>query len=116
MESGCSVSTSVEAPLIIVDGICRPLLRRRATALTVTNYPNPFSDQTALTITLPGEGAVSVHLLDTQGRRVRTLLSAVLPAGSYEQRFDASQLAPGEYTVLLRADGREAVRRILCVR
>jgi hypothetical protein len=116
IESGCGVTASVEQPLILVDGICRPLLRRKAAALTVSNYPNPFTDRTVLTYAIPAEGPVRLHLMDTQGRRIRTLLDASLPAGTYEHRLDAAQLTPGDYMVVLRAGDREVIRRILCVR
>ena len=116
IESGCSISASVEQPLVLVDGICRPLLRRRAASLAVSNYPNPFTDRTALTLSIPADGPVRLHLMDTQGRRIRTLLDANLPAGTYEHQLDAGQLTPGDYMVVLRSGDREVARRILCVR
>jgi Mg-chelatase subunit ChlD len=116
MESGCRVTGDLQSPVVLVDGICRPLLRRRAATLDVTNHPNPFVDETALTYTLPKDADVSLFLMDAQGRAIRTLLSAQLGAGSYEQRIRTEGLAPGEYLVVLKAGEEQVVRRILCIR
>lgn len=49
--------------------------------------PNPFDQATALTIGLPDEGAVTLRIYDLLGRRVRTVLDGVLPAGWHQCRW-----------------------------
>jgi flagellar hook assembly protein FlgD len=46
--------------------------------------PNPFDNTIALTIGLPDEGRVTVRVYDLMGRRVRTVVDSVLPAGWHQ--------------------------------
>jgi len=116
IESGCRIAAQIEQPLIIIDGVCRPLLRRRQpVAMKVNNHPNPVTDETTLRYTLPKDGDVSLSLLDTQGRHVRTLLEAHMTAGSYEHRIETSSLPPGDYLIILRSGEEHATHRMMCV-
>jgi hypothetical protein len=51
-------------------------------------HPNPFRDGMAFGISLSKAGAVSVRVLDIQGRAVRTLEDGVVPAGRLEWTWD----------------------------
>jgi len=50
--------------------------------------PNPFRSTTMIHFSLPRSGAVSLRLVDVEGRVVRTLVDGVLPAGPVQQRWD----------------------------
>ena len=59
-----------------------------APAATLSAWPNPFNPSTALRLSLaaPGRARLSIH--DAQGRELRLLLDAELPAGAREFIWD----------------------------
>ncbi len=73
--------------------------------------PNPVRGASRLAFSLPAAGHVTLALHDVQGRRVRTLVDAALPAGSHavswDGRDDAGARVPaGSYWMkLVTADG-----------
>ena len=76
-------------------------------------YPNPFNPVTEVAFNLERGGRAVVDVLDLQGRVVRTLLSADLPAGPARVAWDGTDdvgrtVASGTYFARLRADGHTA--------
>jgi hypothetical protein len=74
---------------------------------------NPFADAAHLVFRLAGGGRVRVEVCDAQGRRLRTLLDAWLPAGAHRAMWDGRTrsgcVAPaGVYLFRVEAAGREA--------
>lgn len=85
------------------------------------NYPNPFNPSTTLPLSLPRDGRVELAVYDAAGRRVRTLLSGLLPAGEREAVWDGRDdagraLASGTYFAGLRSAGGLQVRPLTLVR
>jgi len=111
--TGCRIDFDVNPPVIMVDGICQPILRRRAQEPQLLNFPNPARGRTTLSFSPERDGPVELLLLDGSGRIVRTLLNAHLHAGSYEQQIDVSSLPAGEYLAVLRLRDQTVVRRLL---
>lgn len=78
------------------------------------NHPNPFNATTIipLTITAPfGDQHVELSIHDLQGRLVKTLLKADLPAGHYAVRWEGTDnngvaVASGTYLYTLRGGHR----------
>jgi hypothetical protein len=100
---------------LYVDGICQPLVRRKAVA-QFSNHPNPVSGHTTFTFSVPEEGTVRLHVIDAYGRQMRQLLQAAMPAGEYTHTFDASGLPAGEYLGVLETRGGIITRKILVVK
>ncbi len=80
-------------------------------------YPNPFNPSTQVEFVLDREGAVTVDVLDLQGRVVRTLLSQSLPAGTARVTWDGTddtgrKVASGTYLARLRAGDRVATAKL----
>lgn len=50
--------------------------------------PNPFTESTTLTLSLPSAAAVAVRIYDVSGRLVTTLVSGTMPAGVHEVAWD----------------------------
>jgi hypothetical protein len=48
------------------------------------NFPNPFNPKTTLRFDLPEKGQVDLAVYDVRGRRVMTIASGMMDAGSYE--------------------------------
>jgi hypothetical protein len=66
------------------------------------NYPNPFNPETAISFSLPEKASVSLVVYNVFGQKVRGLVSAILPAGSYKVTWDGTddqghRLASGLY-------------------
>ncbi|MDH7515103.1 MAG: HYR domain-containing protein [Bacteroidota bacterium] len=74
------------------------------------NYPNPFNPSTTISYALPEETFVRIRVLDSYGRRVRSLVDAVKPAGSHRVEFDGSDLPSGIYIYRLEAGDRRISR------
>jgi len=96
----------------IVSGSVAVDLRPTVTSL-LAPYPNPANPGTRIGYHLVSAGAITLTIHDVTGRRVRTLLDSVLPAGQGEvhwngQTDDARPLPSGVYFARLQTPGTEA--------
>jgi hypothetical protein len=83
--------------------------------------PNPTSGGTMrVGFAVPRDSRVSLCLYDMQGRRVATLVDAMLPAGRHQAMWNGTaggQLAPaGIYFVRMKAPGVNLTRRLVVTR
>ena len=74
--------------------------------LVIRNYPNPFSNTTTVTYTLPVDGKVTIIVYDQLGQSVATLVDAAQRAGEYSIRMEGTKLVPGIYIAKLRLTDR----------
>ncbi|HMB71504.1 MAG TPA: FG-GAP-like repeat-containing protein [bacterium] len=80
--------------------------------------PNPTGVAAAVDLALPAEAAVAVSVYDVSGRRVRSLLEAVRPAGTHRIGWDlrddsGRRAAPGVYLIQARSGELRATRKIV---
>jgi photosystem II stability/assembly factor-like uncharacterized protein len=61
------------------------------------NYPNPFNPSTVVRFQLSVVGLTTLKVFDMMGREVQTLVNERLQPGTYETKFDGSQLTSGVY-------------------
>lgn len=73
--------------------------------IKLSNYPNPFSDRTTFTYSLPFEAHVRLDIVDVSGRLVETLLNVAQSAGAYEQVFEGRNLPRGMYLCRFKVQG-----------
>jgi len=83
--------------------------------------PNPFSARTSFALALPAAAAVSMSIVDVQGRLVRSLLEGALSAGSHALHWDGrdaqGQAAPaGVYFVRANIGGEVTSRSLVRLR
>ncbi len=83
--------------------------------------PNPFNPRTEIAFALPGSGPARLWISDARGRRVRTLVSADLPAGEHRAiwngRDDTGRaVATGVYLAVVEQAGGRVARRLTLVR
>lgn len=106
------------------DGANRPvaLAGTKPAAPLVTQmsspFPNPFRGNTNLRLALARDGRARVAIYDLVGRRVRTLVDGLQPAGErmivWDGRDDGGQSVPaGLYLVRFTGDGVEQSRRVI---
>ena len=72
------------------------------------NYPNPFNPSTIISYLIPSVGtsrdlSVLLKVYDVLGREIATLVNQEKPAGKYQIKFDAKNLASGIYFYRLSA-------------
>ena len=68
------------------------------------NFPNPFSGNTIIPLTLHRSGSVELSVLNAAGSGIRTVWRGELPAGAHQLAFDANDLPPGTYVYRLTTD------------
>ncbi len=80
------------------------------------NFPNPFNPTTVIQYGVRSSRLVSLKVYDVLGRLVKTLVNGVKSPGSYEVRFNGSQLASGVYFYRLAAGGHVIIRKMLLMK
>lgn len=92
-----------------------------AALATVAAAPNPFNPRTELSFAVPAAGPVTLRIHAADGRLVRTLVDAVLPAGEHRQawlgRDDAGrEVASGTYLARLQSTTGGTTAKLMLVR
>lgn len=80
------------------------------------NYPNPFNPSTTISYFVPKESFVSIRIYDFLGREVTTLVNEMKPIGSYEIRFDASNIPSGTYFYTMNADSYTSTKKMILIK
>lgn len=84
-------------------------------------FPNPCNPRTTITCALAAPGFVTVDVYSLAGRRLRTLLAEVRPAGSFDVAWDGTDetgrpLPSGSYVVRLQGDGARDLEKVLLLK
>jgi hypothetical protein len=77
------------------------------------NYPNPGSDKTTITFSLPTAGDATLNVYDLTGRKVATAFEGPARAGENTVALPLAGLTPGVYTYRLEAEGTTATRKMV---
>lgn len=80
------------------------------------NYPNPFNPTTNIEFTLNQASNVTLEVFNITGQKVATLVQDRMPAGSHQQRFDASGLASGIYMYRLQTGQYTMTRQMILIK
>jgi len=80
------------------------------------NYPNPFNPVTNIRYNLPKNSFVTLKIYDIMGREVQTLVNENKNSGTYEARFDASNLPSGMYFCKMTAGDFSAQNKMLLIK
>ncbi len=80
------------------------------------NHPNPFNPVTTIDFSLAKAGAMSISVLDIQGRVVSQATTGHFDAGAHSIRFNAGELAAGVYFYRLDSEHFHAVRKMVLVK
>ena len=101
--------TATSSPTLIIDGILggkswSAIITGLQNISTVTNkfflsqnYPNPFNPETNINFSIPSNGFVNMRVFNSLGQEVNSLVSDNLTAGTYNTRFNGSNLSSGVY-------------------
>jgi hypothetical protein len=81
--------------------------------LSLSNYPNPFSNSTRIRFTIPHKTNVSIKIFDVYGKQLAQPVSNVYDAGIHSVVYDASHLKAGVYFARLQAGNQlESLRMV----
>jgi hypothetical protein len=67
--------------------------------------PNPFTDNSVVTYHLDAPAAISISMVNADGKTVKQLVSRNLKAGTYTEKIGSSELAQGIYFIKIAKDG-----------
>lgn len=76
-------------------------------------YPNPSSDASTISFSLPENKNLQLGVYDMLGRNVLEVFTGELDAGTYEFSINSSNLEPGIYFIRLVVDGNITTRKII---
>ncbi len=79
------------------------------------NYPNPFNPTTSIKYEIPKNAEVTIKIFDILGKEVFSI-NEYKQAGSYEVKFDGSNLASGMYFYSLEANGFKDVKKMVLLK
>ena len=85
------------------------------------NFPNPFNPSTTIPFAISKGSHVTLGIYDVNGRLVKRIISASLPAGSYRASWNGkngrgAEAAAGVYIARLSSDGTVFTRKMVLVR
>lgn len=80
------------------------------------NYPNPFNPVTTINFDIPSSGYVDLKVYNSLGMEVAALANSFMPAGKYEQIFDATELASGVYYYTIRVNDFRDTKKMLLIK
>jgi hypothetical protein len=79
-----------------------PIIKYDNPSLKLSNYPNPFTTSTKLSIYTPEEGNATIEIYSANGQLVKNIQAGSIAVGYHEISLDASQLAKGYYMCKMR--------------
>ena len=80
------------------------------------NYPNPFNPSTIIKFNIPKTGETKLEVYNLLGQKVATLINQKLIQGTYEYKFDGSNLVSGIYIYKLVSGSFIKVRKMILLR
>ncbi|MCP4580602.1 MAG: T9SS type A sorting domain-containing protein [candidate division Zixibacteria bacterium] len=87
----------------------------------IQNYPNPFNATTSISFNLTDAAEIDLSVFDLLGRKVATLASASLPAGSHIYTWsgldqNGQPVSSGVYLYVLKADDNTFTKRMMLLK
>jgi subtilisin-like proprotein convertase family protein len=80
------------------------------------NYPNPFNPVTNIKFDLPKDEFVKIILYDILGREAAPVINEFKKAGTYEVKFDGSNLSSGTYFYRIEAGDFVDTKKMILVK
>ncbi|KUG25460.1 hypothetical protein ASZ90_004725 [hydrocarbon metagenome] len=80
------------------------------------NYPNPFNPTTTIQFSIPKSDNVTLKVYDILGREITTLINEYKHSGTYETKFNATNLASGIYFYTLNSGSTFITKKMLLIK
>jgi hypothetical protein len=78
-------------------------------------YPNPFTEQTTVSYTLPTTSNVNIEVYNFVGEKVQTLVSETKGAGKHNAIFSGTNMAKGIYFIRVTAGNQQKMMKVINV-
>lgn len=82
----------------------------------IQNYPNPFNPSTTIKFSIPNSHFTSLKVYDVLGREITILVNEEKLPGSYEVKFDGSNLHSGIYLYRLQAGNFSETKKLILLK
>jgi len=85
---------------------------------SISNYPNPFSDETTISFSLKNKTRISIEILDLMGNKVKNLFNSNLEEGKHNISWNGSndfgnKLTSGFYLYRIEAGNHTITKKML---
>jgi hypothetical protein len=114
-----SIAENSPSELIMIDGICTPLVVYNANASLATPVPNPSAGFSYIPVKInmdtneaEAQARVSLTLFSETGKYIREIYTGTLGDGLHNIPFRSAETASGRYLILLSIDGRYSTTAI----
>jgi hypothetical protein len=87
-----------------------------AGALSLSAYPNPFSDQLHIEYTIPERSKIRITVYDMLGKVVEYLDERTADPGSYWQEWNSEVHPEGAYLLKLSTEDSSLIKRIILIK
>ena len=80
------------------------------------NYPNPFNPSTRINYSVKESGLVKLSVYNLLGEVVSVLVNQNQEAGSYDVKFDASNIQSGVYFYKLESGNQVETKKMMLIK
>jgi len=80
------------------------------------NSPNPFSDETIISFSLPHDATITLNIYDVLGNQLAILAHGLYEAGNHKVIFPSGMLAQGNYLYRITTNGFTATKQMSIAR
>lgn len=80
------------------------------------NYPNPFNPKTTIKYQVQSTGHVKLSVFNSIGKEIATLVNEKLQPGTYEVKFEGTNLPSGVYYYKLEAGDFSETKKMLLIK
>ncbi len=77
------------------------------------NYPNPFNPSTTIRYSIPEASFTTLIVYDALGNEVSSLVNETKSAGTFEVKFNASNLSSGIYYYTLQSGSITETKKMI---
>ena len=80
------------------------------------NRPNPVSDQTIISYTIPKTGIVRIDILNSTGDIISTIVNNRKTTGKHSTQFHTNNLSDGIYYIRMKSNGFYQTRKMIIIK
>ncbi len=83
-------------------------------------YPNPFADQTNISISIKKKSNITIQIFDIQGKQIKTIANKKESPGNHRYMWNGTdknkkEVKPGTYLIRLKAGSQTITKRVIKV-